>query len=179
MNKLLTEKNIFFLLISVLGLIIFILSIYDILTKAEWWYFLLPGYIILFLIVFLSLFYYTKKRITSSLSIEEFEKKLKGGLFHFKCQICSGIFAIKKSRENNQKIVKMKCPDCGSIGKIPKNPISINENIPEKKSNKAVFRCKTCGEGITIWAEGSDLYNEPQVLNCPFCGVKKPLNRVI
>lgn len=179
MNKEWIEKNIVFVLISLIGFVVFVLTFYDILLDKDWAISLIAIYIILFVILFMFIFYYIRKRLTSVLSIEEFEKTLKGGLFHFKCQVCDGIFAIKKSRGNDQKKLRMECPDCGAIGIIPKNPACIKEDIPEKKSTKAVFRCKTCGEGITIWAEGKDLYNEPRVLNCPFCGVKKPLNRIL
>ena len=138
---------------------------------------MISSYIVLFLILVILLIFFYRTKFTPALSIEEFEKTLKGGLFHFKCQICGGIFAIKKSRANNKKKVKMNCPDCGAMGIIPENPLCIEEDIPEKKSTKAVFRCKICGEGVTIWAEGSDLYSNTQVFTCPFCGVEKPLHR--
>ena len=67
----------------------------------------------------------------------------------------------------------MTCPDCGAIGVIPPNPIFVEEEIPEKKSLKVNFRCGVCGEGVTIWAEGTDLYKETQVYTCPFCGGRK------
>ena len=111
------------------------------------------------------------------LRIEEFEKRLEGGLYHFKCPTCKGIFAIKKSKGNNKKPTKMTCPDCGAIGVISSSPCQIEEVIPEKKSVKANFKCNICGEGITIWAEGTDLYKNVNVYSCPFCGEKKPLTR--
>ena len=39
--------------------------------------------------------------------------------------------AIKKSKSNNKKTVKMTCPDCGVIGVISPNPAFIEEEIPE------------------------------------------------
>jgi len=110
-------------------------------------------------------------------TIEEFEKSFKGGLFHFKCPTCNGIFAVKKSKSNNKKPVKMCCPDCGAIGLIPSNPVCIKDVIPEKKSMKANFRFIECGEGITVWAEGKDLYENITVYCCPFYGVERKLNR--
>ncbi len=118
---------------------------------------------------------YTKKLIGN---IEEFKKTLKGGLNHFKCPNCKGIFAIKRSKNNNKKPIKMTCPDCGILGIIPSNPLCIEEEIPEKKSLKTNFKCLICGEEITIWAEGTDLYNNTQVFSCPFCGTKKPLKKL-
>lgn len=117
-----------------------------------------------------------KEKITQN-SIEEFEKTLKGGLYHFKCPSCNGIFAVKKSKKNNKKTVKMTCPDCGMIGFIPSHPEKIEEEIPEKKSLKANFKCISCGESITIWAEGTELHKKINVYTCPFCGIKKPLKR--
>ncbi|GAH17075.1 unnamed protein product, partial [marine sediment metagenome] len=35
----------------------------------------------------------------------------------------------------------MTCPDCGAIGVISPNPAQIEEEIPEKKSIKANFKC--------------------------------------
>ena len=110
-------------------------------------------------------------------NLEEFEKSLRGGLFHFKCPTCKGIFALKKSKSNDEKPIKMTCPDCGAIGIITPKPKSCEEEIPEKKSIKANFKCATCGEGITVWAEGSDLYNDLCVFSCPFCGKNERLKR--
>ena len=110
--------------------------------------------------------------------ISEFEKSLKGGLYHFKCPTCTGIFAIKKSRKNNKKYIKMTCPDCGAIGIIPPVPAQSEETIPEKKSLKANFKCNVCGEGITVWAEGTDLYKGVQVYSCPYCGEKESMKKI-
>ncbi len=171
------KKNMPLILIITLGFWIFVFTIYDIIFSKNWQVYLAESYIILFLLlIFVAILYHTKKSV-SPLSIEEFEKTLKGGLFHFKCPECGGIFAIKKSRSNDKKRVRMNCPDCGAVGIIPVNPFCIEEKIPEKKSSKAVFRCKSCGEGITLWAEGSELYPHIEIYNCPFCGIQKPLSK--
>ena len=166
-------------ILSLLALWILIFTIYDIVFGKEWIIYLLASYIVLIvLIVILAIFKTRKKtKIAYNYTFEEFEKTLKGGLFHYKCPNCLGIFAIKKSRSNDDKPVKMTCPDCGVTGVIPANPRCIEEEIPEKKSVKANFRCSQCGEGVTIWAEGKDLNKNVKVLTCPFCGDKKPLHR--
>jgi predicted RNA-binding Zn-ribbon protein involved in translation (DUF1610 family) len=110
--------------------------------------------------------------------VEEFEKTLEGGLYHFKCPTCNGFFAIKKSKGDNKKYVKMTCPDCGAIGVIPPKPASIEDFIPEKKSIKANFTCDICNETLTIWAEGADLYKKLQVYTCPYCGTIESMKKI-
>lgn len=170
-------KNLLFNLIAILGFWVFFFALYDIFTDQGWMVVILAINIVLLVLIFTLIIYSYSKKPRGSYSIEEFEKRLKGGLYHFKCSRCGGIFAIKKSKKNNKKPVKMTCPDCGVIGIIPSEPSCIVEEIPEKKSVKASFECKRCGEGVTIWAEGTDLYSGVSVFSCPFCGEKKPLKR--
>ena len=92
--------------------------------------------ILIALTIFLKFFRFRRDKISIN-TIKDFEKKLKGGLFHFKCPTCAGIFAIKKSKRNDEKPIKMTCPDCGAIGMVPSNPVSIFEEIPEKKLSEA------------------------------------------
>lgn len=143
----------------------------------EWKIFLIASYIVLIVLIIITFIIRRRKPVRQIGSVEEFEKSLKGGLYHFKCPTCYGIFAVKKSKSNDKRPVKMNCPDCGSFGFIPPNPVCIKAEIPEKKSIKANFRCIECGEGITVWAEGKDLYDNIIVYSCPFCGVEKKLDR--
>jgi len=171
------KKNSLFILLAILGFWVFVFTIYDLLFDKDWEIYLIASYLMLFLLFFIFFFFMYYKKTVTEPSIDEFEKTLKGGLYHFKCPVCGGIFAIKKSRGNNKKRVKMNCPDCGAIGIIPENPVCIEQEIPEKKSIKKNFRCTNCGEGITVWAEGKELYKDVNVYTCPFCGIKKPLDR--
>ncbi|MGF3555049.1 MAG: hypothetical protein ACQXXF_07280 [Thermoplasmatota archaeon] len=134
----------------------------------------------LLLIFLLTVFIILKKKKEKSFIniIKEFEKSLTGELAHFKCPVCNGIFAIKKSKGDNKKTIKLTCPDCGKIGVIPPNPVFIEEEIPEKKSSKVNFRCSYCGEGITIWAEGTNLFENIQVFSCCFCGKTNTMNKL-
>ena len=170
-------KNLYFNLISILAFWIFFFALYDISTGQEWMIVILAINALLLILILTIIVYLYSKKPRVSYSVEEFEKRLKGGLYHFKCSSCGGIFAIKKSKENNKKPIKMTCPDCGIMGVIPSEPVCIEEEIPEKKSVKASFECRRCGEGITIWAEGTDLFSGVSVYTCPFCGEKKPLKR--
>ncbi len=172
------KENTYFSLVVLFSFLVFILSIIDIIFDFELGIIMIALYIIILILLFSSiLFYYQKKKIPP-LSINEFEKSLSGGLFHYKCPVCGGIFAVKKSRGNNGISTKMTCPDCGVIGNVRKNPECVIEEIPEKKSLKANFRCSKCGEGITIWAEGSDLYKDTNVFICPFCNSSKALQKL-
>ena len=167
-----------FIVLIILGLCALFFSIFDIIYDKGWMIIILPSYAPLVIITIVLIFLRLKKEEVSVGTIEEFEKTLKGGLYHFKCLTCNGIFAVKKSKSNNKKHVKMTCPDCGAIGVISPHPAQIEEEIPEKKSIKANFRCNICGEGITVWAEGTELHKNVYVYSCPFCGEKEPLKRI-
>jgi len=171
-------KNELLFLFLLSGFCLLVLSFFDVIFDKGWMLVLLPLLLIVTVFTFLTVFFFFKEETDIKETIQEFEKTLKGGLFHFKCPSCDGIFAIKKSKKNNKKPVTLKCPDCGKIGVIPPFPVKIEEEIPEKKSLKANFTCIKCGEGITIWAEGTELYKDVRVYSCPFCGEKKPLERV-
>ncbi len=166
-----------FIILTILGIWALIFAVYDIIFEKEWMIIILSFFAIIIILIFIVIALKYRKSPDAKITIEEFEKRLEGGLFHFKCPICRGVFAIKKSRSNNKKVVKMTCPDCGAIGFIPSYPAQIVEEIPEKKSMKANFKCSRCGEGITLWAEGTELYKNVNVYTCPFCGEKTPLIR--
>lgn len=168
-------KNTFFYMI--IGIFILILSLFDIIYNQNLILGTFLAYALIFVIVIVLIYSNIKKKEITPISIEEFEKRLEGGLLHYKCPTCYGFFAIKKSKRNNKKYVHMTCPDCGVLGFIPPNPVQIEEIIPEKKSLKANFTCNLCGEGITVWAEGADLFSNISVYSCPFCGEKEPLKR--
>jgi len=175
--KLKADPRLFYI-ISIIGFWVMIFSIYDIIYDKGFMIAVLVSFgVLLALIIFLIFFGLKKEEVVVN-TIEEFEKKLHGGLFHFKCPLCEGIFAIKKSKSNDEKPIKMTCPDCGTVGVVPPNPPSIEEVIPEKKSMKANFRCISCSEGITVWAEGTELYKNINVFSCPFCGQEQTMNRV-
>ena len=53
------------------------------------------------------------------------------------------------------------CEDC-----LASIPININ------------FKCSNCGEGVIVWAEGTELYHDVNVYSCPYCGIEKTLNRI-
>ena len=167
-----------FIIIIIIGLCILIFSVYDIIYDKDWMIRTFAAWGLLVIITIVVIFLRFKKEEVPEGTVEEFEKTLKGGLYHFKCPTCNGIFAIKKSKSNNKKPVKMTCPDCGAMGFIPSHPAQIEEEIPEKKSIKANFRCNTCGEGITVWAEGTELHKNVYVCSCPFCGEEEPLKRI-
>ena len=175
--KFLTKSNVFILL-CVLAFWALVFAVYDIVFNKGWMIAILASFALIILLAFIFIFLVFKKDETTIDTIEEFEKSLKGGLFHFKCPSCEGIFAVKKSKSNDDKTIKMTCPDCGVVGIVPKNPKVVEEEIPEKKSIKANFRCNSCGEGVTIWAEGSDLYKNMHVYCCPYCGKEDSMDKI-
>ncbi|HSQ88219.1 hypothetical protein [Romboutsia sp.] len=166
-----------YILLGILFLWIFIFAIYNSYFDKGWQLILVGTFLITVLLTILVIVIKKTKKPKTQANVKEFEKSLKGGLFHFKCPTCKGIFALKKSKSNDEKPVKMTCPDCGIVGIISPKPKSCIEEIPEKKSVKASFKCTSCGEGITIWAEGSELYNDLHIFSCPFCGKDERLKR--
>ena len=116
-----------------------------------------------------------KKTTEASPTMQEFEKTLEGQLHHFKCPNCNGIFAIKKSKHNNKKTFVLTCPDCGHVGTISSSPKVVVDQIPEKKSVNKNFKCEQCGEWVSIWAEGTDLFSDIHIYSCPYCGEKQSM----
>ena len=158
--------------------IVFLFSIWQILFEKEDFLVVTLLYGSLFLSL-LFLFFLHRFSVTATEDIvQTFEKTLQGGLYHFQCPYCHGIFAIKESMYIDKKSVIMTCPDCGHLARIPPMPPVVKAAIPEKKSGNVQFQCQQCGESLKIWAEGATLYPNLQVLSCPFCGSQKPLKRL-
>jgi len=162
------------ILLIIISFWIMIFSIYDILFNKEWTVIIFICYIIIILMLILFIFIKMKY---PDLAVYEFEKTLQGGLYHYKCPMCDGYFAIKKSKSNDDKPFKMTCPDCGKTGMINVKKIVIDEEIPEEKSNSLNYECNNCGEQITIWAEGTEIIDEITLYSCPYCGILKPLEK--
>jgi len=166
-----------FLLLIILGFIVFFSSILGVINDEDWTILVMSAYTLLIFLSILLILLRPQQKIGRG-TIEEFEKTLAGKLYHFKCQTCDGVFALKKSKKNNKKPVKMTCPDCGAIGYIPATPRSIEGEIPEKKSVNVNFKCRSCGEWIAIWAEGTDLHPNLSIYSCPYCGESETMKKV-
>jgi len=175
----LIQRKLLFAAIILLSIVVLLSSLFDIVYEKQWLQIILTLYAILIIFTIVLLFLKpTKKIVESGDIVEEFEKTLKGKLYHFKCPNCNGIFAIKKSKSNNKKPFTLTCPDCGTVGKISSSPPVIVEEIPEQKSENIKFKCKSCGERVSIWAEGTDLFRNIQVYSCPYCGEKQPMKNI-
>lgn len=173
----LIKRKIIFMILVILSIVILISSLFDVFNEGQDVQIVLTIYAVLIIFAIMLLFFYpTKKIIGSKDIVEEFEKSLEGKLYHFKCPNCNGIFAIKKSKENNKKPFALTCPDCGTVGKISSSPTVIVEEIPKQKSENIKFKCKSCGERVSVWAEGAELYQNIQINSCPYCGKKQPMN---
>ena len=173
------HRTMLFITIIIVSIIVLIASVYDILYEEDLLQIILALYAILIISTILLLIITpTKKSNTDKDMIQEFEKTLKGKLYHFKCPNCGGIFAIKKSKQNNKKPFSLTCPDCGTVGKISSSPAVIVEKIPDQKSGNVKFTCKTCGERVSIWAEGTELYHNIQIFSCPYCGEEQSMKNI-
>jgi len=174
-------KNLWFLILFIiLGFCLLIFSFFDIVYNLGLIVVSIPAFVVLILILIILIYKRFKTKIVPVEMdvVEEFEKTLEGGLYHFKCPTCAGFFAVKKSRGDNKKHVKMTCPDCGTVGVITPKPNVIEDFIPEKKSIKANFKCEECNEKLTIWAEGTDLYKKMHIYSCPYCGKVETMRKV-
>ena len=169
-----------FTVLILLTIIVFLFSILDIYLNKNWIENILSSYILLFFSAIILIYLKSSKEHQLKESIKTFEKTLKGGLYHYKCPKCDGIFALKKSKENSKKpSFIITCPNCGFIGLInPSSQEFVHEKIPEKKSESIRFKCKKCGEWITLWAEGTELYRKICLFSCPFCGKEKTMKRI-
>ena len=175
----LIHRKLLFLVIILLSIVVLFSSMFDIVYGKEWLQIILAIYAILIIFTIVLLFLAPTKKIAESKDIvEEFEKTLEGKLYHFKCPNCQGIFAIKKSSRNNKKPFTLTCPDCGTIGKISSSPPVVIEEIPKQKSENIKFKCKNCGEKVSIWAEGTDLVQDIQIYSCPYCGEKQSMKNI-
>jgi predicted RNA-binding Zn-ribbon protein involved in translation (DUF1610 family) len=167
-----------FIGIILLGLFVFLLSLWDILYQEHWMERIIALYGILIILTLLLTVSVGRKKPAEKKTVDEFEKTLKGTLHHFKCPSCGGIFAIKKSTQDNKKPFSLTCPDCGVTGTIPTTPTHIVATIPEKKSINKNFRCERCGEWIMVWAEGTSLASNLHVYSCPYCGATQDLRLI-
>lgn len=173
------DKNTWlFTLLIILGFCVLFFAFWGVIFNEDWILIILPSYLVLLVVSFILIFFKSKKPISMGTAVEEFEKTLKGSLSHFKCPRCNGIFAVKKSKLNNNNYFKMTCPDCGEVAVVSPKPKSVEEEIPEKKSVNVNFKCNYCGEGVTVWAEGSELYPDIHVYSCPYCGMEKTMENI-
>ena len=166
-----------FIGLIILGFLVLVFSLGDILYNEHWLERIIALYGILIILTVLFLISAIKKKPAEKIKVDDFEKSLKGTLRHFKCPSCGGIFAVKKSKQNNKKAFTLTCPDCGITGVIPSEPSRVVEKIPQKKSVNKNFRCEHCGEWIMIWAEGTTLSNDIRVYSCPYCGTKHDMRQ--
>jgi len=164
-----------FIAIILFAFLVLVFSIWDILYDEKWLEGIIALYGILIILCVLFLVSKQKKQPDVEKTVDAFEKSLQGKLQHFKCPSCGGIFAIKKSKQNNKKSFMLTCPDCGTTGTVPSQPARILEEIPDKKSVHKRFTCDHCGEWMMVWAEGADIINDIKVYSCPYCGTKHDL----
>ena len=173
-----SRTTLSFIGLIILGFLVLLFSLWDILYNEQWLERIIALYGILIIITVLFLVSTMKKKPAKIIPVDNFEKSLKGPLRHFKCPSCGGIFAIKKSKQNNKKAFTLTCPDCGVTGVIPSQPSNVVEKIPLKKSVNKNFRCENCGEWIMIWAEGTTLTDDLHIYSCPYCGTKHNMRQL-
>lgn len=166
----LSQSRLLLRLIILGAILILLTTILDILLELQWLQSVIGIYGILLLLVIVLLFIILTQSKKPVDPISNFKKKLEGKLCHYQCPHCNGIFAIKKSKLNNNLTYSMTCPECGLLGSISPNPKKVFFQIPKTKSKSIHFRCGTCGESVTIWAEGSSVLKKVNIFSCPYCG---------
>lgn len=166
-----------FVAIFLLACVVLFFSFWSIIYEDKWIKSILALYGILIILSVVLVYLSSKKKPKEfNNATKEFKKTLGGKLYHFKCPNCNGIFAIKKSKRDNKKPFTLTCPDCGNVGTIPPSPKLVEEKIPKQKSVKKRFECKNCGEFVSIWAEGTDLFHKMKIHSCPYCGKKQSMD---
>lgn len=174
-NKMDLKYKIGFAVTAIASILLVIIILYDIVLLQERFAYLFLtsiGLLLICISLFLYMFETAKKQVNS---VFLFEKTLQGGLYHYKCSVCNGMFAVKESRQNEINNLTLTCPDCGAIGRISNHSQRIIEPIPTEKSPRISFICTKCGERINIWAEGKPLFNNICIFSCPYCGSQTPM----
>lgn len=164
-----------FAITAIASILLFMVSLYDIIyLQRRFFYWFLASIIVVLCSIVLFLYMYRSSRKEMD-PVVLFEKTLHGGLYHFKCSHCGGMFALKESRKNDIRNLTLTCPDCGAVGRISSHPPKIIDRIPSEKSPRVSFVCTKCGERLNIWAEGKPLSDHISIFSCPYCGSKKPM----
>ncbi len=166
-----------FAIAAAAGFVVLLFSLYEVLIVVyliESWFQVLIAFSIVSIVLILFKYWFSKIEMDS---VTVFEKTLQGELYHFKCQRCYGVFAVKESRKNDIHLLTLTCPICGSIGRISPHPPRLIDRIPTEKSPCVSFLCKTCNERLNIWAEGATLSEEIFIFSCPYCGSKRQMKR--
>ena len=174
-NKMDLKYKIGFIITAIASIMLFIISVYDILSlqdRFKYWLFASITLAAISLLIFLYMYQSSRKQMDP---VVQFKKTLQGGLYHYKCSCCNGIFALKESRKNDSCILTLSCPGCGALGRISSQSPKRIERIPTEKSPSVSFICTFCGERLNIWAEGTPLIDNISIFSCPYCGSKKPM----
>jgi len=157
--------------------LLLLIMLYDIIAMEErfhYWLYLSIGLLILSVFLFLFMTRSSRKQMDP---VMLFEKTLHGGLYHFQCSRCGGMFALKESRKNDIQELTLTCPDCGAVGRISSRSPTIVDHIPSEKSPRISFICTNCGERLNVWAEGKPLFDQVSIFSCPYCGSTKPMKQ--
>jgi DNA-directed RNA polymerase subunit RPC12/RpoP len=160
---------------AIASICLFIVSVYDMLSlqdRFRYWFFASIVLVCISLLIFLYMYRSSRKEMDP---VVLFKKTLQGGLYHYKCPICNGIFALKESRKNDGCNLTLNCPGCGTLGRISSQSPKMVEKIPTEKSPRVSFICTICGERLNIWAEGKPLIDNITIFSCPYCGSKKQM----
>ncbi len=174
-NKMDLKYKIGFVITAIASVLLFIISVYDILSLQErfrYWLFASIALVVMSLLIFLNMNRSSRKQMDP---VVLFKKTLQGGLYHYQCSCCNGIFALKESRKNDSRDLTLNCPGCGAVGRISSQSPKMIERIPTEKSPRVSFICTICGERLNIWAEGKPLIDNISIFSCPYCGSKKPM----
>lgn len=176
-NKMSPSKGkIPLIVLIILWSIMQFISLWALIYGKQWFERILILNIILLL--FLIVFVYSRIIKPSVYDNIVKEKKIKDDSLHFKCPKCKGFFAVKKSKSIYDGPLKLTCPACGTIGTIPISPKLIIAKIPDEKSINTDFKCSNCGEQISIFTEGTKLFNKVKLFSCPCCNTQQPLKKI-
>lgn len=167
------NKNIvklLYVLLLIVSIVVFIISIYDILYEQGLLLGVFSIYTVLLVVSIVFLIIQKTPDETSYCTLNNTAmKKTQEKIHHFKCPECKEIFAIKKPTDTTKPFT-LTCPSCGIIGRITPSPDIIIDIIPEKNSDEIQFTCHDCKQQFSIYTKTTDINDTFKVYSCPYCG---------
>ena len=120
------------LLMVTLAVVVFLVSLWDIVSAEDWMQPILAieSILLILTVVLVYLVFTQKSKLT--LSTPRYEQPVDRSLKHFQCPRCNGIFPVKRSYEDSQQSFRLTCPDCGYSGRVSVSSNTVEASLPEK-----------------------------------------------
>lgn len=163
----------------VLAVLVFIVSVIDIVYLDEVLYYGVLGAYALLLIWALLLLASRKRKSGDDDEMLEFqladEMSLKEE--YLRCPECRHIFEFDMEHRDGRKGVNLSCPECGYIGRLPPaDRERVAAAVPGGEADGPTFVCDACGEHWLVGTIGHKPKHDVQFSACPNCGETERFN---